>query len=316
MEFPWGHQRRFNSYSEYFKKEFGERVQKVSIDAGFTCPNRDGTLARGGCTYCNNDAFNPSYCKPAKSITQQIKEGIEFHKVRYRRAKKFLAYFQAFSNTYAPLSDLQALYQEALNFPEVAGLVIGTRPDCIDDEKLQWLSEINKTHYLIIEYGLETCYDKTLDLINRQHTFAQSVEALEKTASYGIKTGAHIIFGLPGESHQDMLKEAEILADLPITNIKFHQLQIIKGTRMAKQYAQSPDMFDLFSMEEYIEFIVRFIERIPSEFIIERFTGEVPPRFHAGPNWGIIRNDQVNNLIESKLEELNTWQGRLYKKNE
>jgi len=312
MQFPWGHQRRYNSYSEYFKQQFGERVQKVSVDAGFTCPNRDGELAFGGCTYCNNDAFNPSYCSPAKSITQQLEEGIEFHLKRYRRANKYLAYFQTYSNTYGKLEHLKKIYAEALNHPKVIGLVIGTRPDCIDEEKLKYFQELNKDKYIILEYGIESCYNKTLEKINRQHTFEQSVEAIEKTASFGIKTGAHIIFGLPGETREEMLQEAKILSELPLNNIKFHQLQIIKNTAMAKNYMDSPKNFNLFSMEDYVEFIIEFIANLNPNFIIERFTGEVPPRFLAGPNWGLIRNDQINVLIENRLAEFGTRQGKLY----
>jgi len=313
MNLPWGHDKRFNSYSEYFKHQFGERVQKVSVDAGFTCPSRDGSLAYGGCTYCNNDAFNPSYCDPKKPITQQLNEGIEFHLKRYRRAKKYLAYFQTYSNTYSPLEKLKEMYSEALKHPGIIGLVIGTRPDCIDEKKLDWFSELAQKYYIIIEYGIESCYNKTLEKINRQHTFEQSVEAIKKTACRGIKTGAHIIFGLPGESREEMLKEAEILSELPINNIKFHQLQIIKNTAMAREYEKNPARFDLFSMDEYIHFIIKFIERLNPEFIIERFTGEVPPRFLAGPNWGLIRNDEINRLIENRLDKLNTWQGKMYK---
>jgi radical SAM protein (TIGR01212 family) len=312
MNYPWGHDRRFNAYSEYFKKEFGERVQKVSIDAGFTCPNRDGTLARGGCTYCNNDAFNPSYCSPDKTITLQLTEGIEFHKVRYRRAKKYLAYFQTYSNTYAPLSKLITIYEEALSFPGVIGLVIGTRPDCMDEEKLNWFSKLSKKYYVMIEYGIESCYDKTLERINRQHTFDQTRRVIENTAEAGIKTGAHLIFGLPGETRQQMMDEMDIVSKLSLTTIKFHQLQIVKGTAMALDYLKNPGDYNLFGLEEYVDFIIRIIERLNPAFIIERFTGEVPPRFHAGPNWGVIRNDQVNLQIENKMEELNTWQGRLY----
>lgn len=313
MEYPWGHNRRFNSYNEYFKREFGERVQKVSIDAGFTCPNRDGTLAIGGCTYCNNDAFNPSYCQPHKPIKQQLEEGIEFHLKRYRRANKYLAYFQTYSNTFAPLEKLKKIYSEALSHPNIIGLVIGTRPDCIDDEKLEYFSQLNKDHYLIIEYGIESCYNKTLETINRQHTFEQSVEIIEKTAEKGIKIGSHIILGLPGETRQEMMDQVQTLSALPINNIKFHQLQIIKNTKMALNYKKDPDGFDLFSLEDYINFIVEFTSRLNPDFIIERFTGEVPPRFLAGPNWGLIRNDQVNLLIEKKLEELDTWQGKKYR---
>ena len=310
MKYPWGHSRRFNAYSNYILKEFGERVQKLSIDAGFTCPNRDGTVGTGGCTYCNNNAFNPSYCTPSKSISQQIIEGIEFHQKRYRRANKYLAYFQPFSNTYAPLDKLRNIYNEALKFPEVIGLVIGTRPDCIDDKKLEFFSELSKKYYVIIEYGIESCYDKTLERVNRGHSFEQSVKAITKTAQKGIKTGAHIIFGLPGETKQEMLDEADILSELPLNNIKFHQLQIIKDTEMAKEYREKPENFNLFSLNEYIDFIITFLERLTPDIVIERFAGEVPPRFLSGPNWGLIRNDQILNLIEKKLYEKNTWQGR------
>lgn len=312
MTYPWKHDRRFNSYAEYFKKTIGERVQKVSIDAGFTCPNRDGKLARGGCCYCNNDAFNPSYCSPDKSVTQQLSEGIEFHKKRYRRANKYLAYFQTYSNTYAPIDHLKSIYKEALGFPGVIGLVIGTRPDCVDDEKLNWFAELAKQHYIIIEYGAESIYNKTLSLINRQHSWEQTAQAIEETARRGINTGTHFIFGLPGESRAQMLDSVYVINQLPLTTIKFHQLQIVKGTRMALDYAKNPENYELFTMEEYINFIIRFIENLDPRFIIERFTGEVPPRFHAGPNWGVIRNDQVNHLIERKLENMDTWQGRLF----
>ena len=312
MNYTWGHNKRYNSYPEYFRKLFGERVQKISVDAGFTCPNRDGTLAYGGCTYCDNDAFNPSYCLPDKSVTQQISEGIEFHAKRYRRANKFLVYFQAYSNTYASLDHLKKLYSEALSYPGIIGLVIGTRPDCIDDEKLNYFRELSERYYIIIEYGIESCYNKTLESINRQHTFEQSVDALRKTASAGIKTGAHIIFGLPDETREQMLKEADILSTLPINNIKFHQLQIVRNTPIEKTFKKNPERFKLFGLDEYIEFIIKFIERLNPEFIIERFTGEMPPRFISGPNWGLIRNDQVNRLIEKELEEKNTWQGRKF----
>ena len=312
MNYPWGHNRRFNSYPEYFKKHFGERVQKISVDAGFTCPNRDGTLAVGGCTYCNNDAFNPSYCQPDKSLTRQIQEGIEFHAIRYRRANKFLAYFQAYSNTYAPLEHLIKLYSEALSYPGIIGLVVGTRPDCIDDEKLDYFRELSGKYYIIIEFGIESCYNSTLKTINRQHTFEQSVDAIKRTAAAGIQTGTHIIFGLPGETREQMLNEAEILSALPINNIKFHQLQIVKGTPIEKDFIKNPEKFELFELDEYTDFIVKFIERLNPGFIIERFTGEMPPRFITSPDWGLIRNDQVNRLIEKKLEDLKTWQGRKY----
>lgn len=312
--FHWGHERRFNAYSNYFRKIYGARVQKVSIDAGFTCPNRDGSTGKGGCTYCNNDAFNPSYCLPEKSITLQIEEGIKFHKKRYREARSYLAYFQAYSNTYAPLSRLKQLYEEALRFPGISGLIIGTRPDCIDDEKLTYLKELSGNHYIAVEYGVESCYNETLLRINRGHTFEDAVTAIEKTASYDINAGAHFIFGLPGESRELMLNEADIISGLPLKSVKFHQLQIIKGTIMEQEYINNPADFELFSLEEYLSFIVSFLERLNPAIVVERFTGEAPLRFLSGPGWGGKRADQVVNLIEKRLSELDTWQGRIWVK--
>lgn len=311
--FPWGHSRRFNAYSEYFKKVFGGRVQKLAIDAGFTCPNRDGTIGSGGCTYCNNDAFNPSYCHPSKTVSQQIAEGIEFHEKRYRRATKYLAYFQPYSNTYAPVEKLKDIYGQALQFPGIIGLVIGTRPDCVDEEKLEYFAELSKTHYVILEFGLESCYNQTLERINRGHTHEDSVRALEMASHYGLKTGIHLIFGLPGESREMMLAGAGILSGLPIGNVKFHQLQIIRNTTMAREYREKPSDFFQFSLTEYIDFVIDFTEKLNPGFVIERFAGEVPPRFLASPGWGLIRNDQILAMIEKRMEERETWQGRIYK---
>ena len=311
--YPWGHERRFNAYSNYFRSLYGARIQKVSIDAGFTCPNRDGTKGTGGCTYCNNDAFNPSYCIPEKSVSQQIEEGIQFHKWRYSEAVSYLAYFQAFSNTYAPVESLRKLYSEALGYPGVIGLVIGTRPDCIDNEKLDLLKELSDKYYVAVEYGIESCYNKTLSRINRGHTFEEAVEAVEKTSSLGIKTGAHFIFGLPGESRAEMLEQAEIISELPLHTVKFHQLQIIKGTKMEKEFRENPSDFELFSWDEYLMFFISFLEHLSPRLVVERFTGEAPPRFLTGEGWGKKRTDQIVSLIEKKMEEMDTWQGKLYK---
>lgn len=312
MTYPWGHSRRFNAYSNYFKKKFGARVQKLTIDAGFTCPNRDGTISAGGCTYCNNNAFNPSYCHPSKTIKQQIQEGIEFHQNRYRKAEKFLAYFQAYSNTYASIEKLKEAYTHAVRHKDVIGLVIGTRPDCIDDEKLDLLAEFSRNYYVIMEYGLESCYNQTLERINRGHTMEQSIEAIQKTAERRIKTGIHLIFGLPGEDIRDMLDEAAIISKLPIHTIKFHQMQILKNTRMAKEYSKYPERFNLFSLEDYLNFMIHFVERLNPDIYIERFSAEVPPEYLIAPDWGLIRNFQVLHKLERKLEDLNTWQGKLY----
>lgn len=308
----WGHERRFNAYSNYFKKIFGGRVQKLSIDAGFTCPNRDGSKGRGGCTFCNNDAFSPSYCRAENSITQQIEKGISFHSKRYRKSKAYLAYFQSYTNTYAELDILRRKYEEALLHPEVTGLIIGTRPDCISDELLDYLSNISTKYYLAVEYGVESCYDRTLERINRGHDFECSVQALGKTAARGINTGAHFIFGLPGESRQDMLNEAGIISKLPLKTVKFHQLQIIKGTEMEKEFLASPDVFELFSWDEYREFFIQFLEKLNPAFIVERFTGESRPDMIVNPGWSGMRSEEILRLFEERLKEMDTWQGRLY----
>jgi len=310
--YQWGHERRFNAYSNYFRRLYGARVQKVSIDAGFTCPNRDGTKGSGGCTYCNNDAFNPSYCLPSKSVSQQIEEGIEFHKWRYSEAVSYFAYFQAYSNTYAPLEILKKLYEEALGYPGVVGLIISTRPDCVDEEKLAYLENLSHRCYLAVEYGIESCYNKTLKRINRGHSFEDAVRAVERTAKLGINTGAHFIFGLPGETREEMLDQASVISGLPLTTVKFHQLQVIKGTTMEKEFQNNPNDFELFTWEEYLDFFISFLERLNPAFVVERFTGEAPPRFLTGEGWGKKRTDQIVNLIEKRLEELDTWQGRLY----
>lgn len=308
--FPWGDNRRFNSYSSYFTREFGSRVQKISIDAGFSCPNRDGKISTGGCTFCRNDAFNPSYCHPEKSIRKQIEEGIEFHQRRYRRAKSYLAYFQAFSNTYKPLDELEKLYREALSVDGVIGLVIGTRPDCINEETLDMLKSLDAT--VILEYGVESVYDQTLTRVNRGHDFATAKKAIELTHKYGFHCGGHFIFGLPGETREMMLNAADIISKLPLTTVKFHQLQIFKDTKMADEYLANPSDFHLFTLEDYIEFVIDFIERLNPGLVIERFAGEVPPRYLVSKPWLNLRYDQVLSLIEKRLEERNTYQGKKY----
>ena len=311
-DFPWGHSRRFNAYSSYFKKRFGGRIQKVSIDAGFTCPNRDGTVGTGGCTYCNNDAFNPSYCSPDKSVTEQLATGINFLKHRYHSPIGYLAYFQAYSNSYASIERLKMLYSEALSFQGIEGIIIGTRPDCVNEEKLDYFAELSEKYFVVVEYGVESCYNSTLKRINRGHTFGQAVEAIQKSASRKIKTGAHFIFGLPGESYDDMMKEADIISQLPIDSVKFHQLQIVRGTRMEREYEDNPGDFNLFDFEDYVEFFVKFLERLNPSIVVERFSGEAPPSVLAVHNWGKKRTDQIASIIEKRLEELDTWQGKMY----
>ncbi|MCC7318425.1 MAG: TIGR01212 family radical SAM protein [Bacteroidales bacterium] len=305
-------QKPYRSYADYFKNIFGGRVQKISVNAGFTCPNRDGTKARGGCTYCDNDAFHPSYCKSQKPIIQQIEEGIEFHQKRYRRATQYLVYFQAYSNTYKPLSELKLLYESALQHPQVVGLVIGTRPDTVDAATLHYLAELQKRAYIMIEYGIESVYDQTLEKVNRGHTFAETRHAIEATHRAGLPCGGHLIFGLPGETREMMLAAANIISDLPLTTVKFHQLQIFKNTRMAQQYLNNPDHFHLFGLREYIDFIIDFAELLNPSIVIERFAGEVPPRFLVTPPWENVRYDVVLQRIEKRFGERGTFQGRLW----
>ena len=325
--FPDG--KRYNSFVGYFKRKYGERLQKIVLDAGFTCPNRDGKVGRGGCTYCDNAAFHPSYSTAGKSLYQQMDEGIEFHKVRYGTTEHYLAYFQSFSNTYGPLEKLKKLYEEALSHPDVVGIVIGTRPDCVDEEKLDYLQALSQGKVLeswsrslagekdrtapivIVEYGIESCFDVTLDRINRGHDFETARRAVQMTADRGIDTGAHFILGLPGETKQMMLDACELINALPLRSAKFHQLQIVKGTRMEKEYAECPQDFVRFSLDEYLDFFTDMLERLRPDLFIERFAGEVPPRFVNETPWGLIRNAELLRLLERRLEVRNTWQGRL-----
>lgn len=308
--FPEG--KRYNSFVGYFKRKYGERLQKIVLDAGFTCPNRDGKVGRGGCTYCDNAAFHPSYSTAGKSLHQQMDEGIEFHKVRYRTTEHYLAYFQAYSNTYAPLGRLKELYEEALSHPQVVGIVIGTRPDCVDEEKLDYLGQLAKNHVVIVEYGIESCYDETLLRINRGHDFETARRAVEMTAERGIDVGVHFILGLPGETREMMLEASDKINALPIRSVKFHQLQIVKGTQMEKEYAERPQDFERFSLEEYLDFFVDMLERLRPDLSIERFVGEVPPRFVNETPWGLIRNVELIRLLDQRLSARNTWQGRLF----
>ena len=325
--FPDG--KRYNSFVGYFKRRYGERLQKIVLDAGFTCPNRDGKVGRGGCTYCDNAAFHPSYSTAGKSLHQQLDEGIGFHKVRYRTTEHYLAYFQSFSNTYAPLERLRELYEEALSHPSVVGIVIGTRPDCVDDAKLDYLADLANGRILsgwkrslagepdrtspivIVEYGIESCYDVTLQRINRGHDFETARRAVHATAQRGLDVGAHFILGLPGESRQMMLDSCAMINELPLRSVKFHQLQIVKGTRMEKEYAESPQDFERFSLDDYLDFFTDMLERLRSTLSIERFAGEVPPRFVNETPWGLIRNVELLRLLDRCLEERDTWQGRL-----
>lgn len=313
MEFPDG--KRYNTAVGYYKRVYGERLQKLVLDAGFSCPNRDGTVGFGGCTYCDNAAFHPGYSTPGKTLAQQIDEGIEFHRVRYRNTTHYLAYFQAYSNTYAPIARLRQLYSEALAHPSVVGLVIGTRPDCVDDEKLDYLAELQEQgHVIQLELGIESCYDSVLEHINRGHDFDCARNAVEAAASRGLRTCAHFILGLPGETRGMMLDSCDAISSLPLHSVKFHQLQIVKGTAMEREYAEHPERFEQFSLDEYLDFMTDMLERIRPDLYIERVAGEVPPRFVGESRWGMVRNFQILHMLDERMEKRDARQGRLYSK--
>jgi len=303
--------KRYNDYSSFIKKKFNERVQKISLDTGFTCPNRDGTKGIGGCTYCNNNTFNPYYCKPSKSITQQLDEGIEFFAKKYK-TQQYLAYFQAYTNTYADINLVKELYTEAINHPKVIGLVIGTRPDCINEELVTFLADLAKDNFISLEFGVESTLNKTLDLINRCHTYEETKAAYELAKDKGIHLGAHIIIGLPGETKKDLLNHAFELSRLPINTLKIHQLQVVKHTMMAVQLKENPAMFQLFSAEEYIELMTEFITLLRPDIIIERFISESPSHLLIAPQWNGLKNFEIVAKIDKKLIEKDLWQGKHY----
>lgn len=322
--FPDG--KRYNTFVGYYKRVYGERLQKLVIDAGFTCPNRDGTVGYGGCSFCDNAAFHPSYSTAGKSIAAQIDEGIEFHQVRYRNTIHYLAYFQSYSNTYAPLPRLKELYLEALSHPHVVGIVIGTRPDCIDEEKLDWLADLKAGRALPdwrrdgfgapvvkVEYGIESCYDATLLRVGRGHDVAAAERAVKLSAERGLDPGAHFILGLPGESRSMLVDQCSFISSMPLHSVKFHQLQLVKGTRIEKEYAAAPDDFLRLDLPEYLDLVVDILERLRPDLYIERVAGEVPPRFVNETQWGLIRNFQILHLLDDCLSGRDTWQGRLFR---
>jgi radical SAM protein (TIGR01212 family) len=309
--YGWGHTKRYNDFSNHFRNLFHERVQKVSTDAGFTCPNRDGTKGLGGCTFCNNTTFNPSYCQLSKSITVQLEEGIGFFRRKYD-SMKFLAYFQAYTNTYAPFNELTRMYSEALAVPEIVGLVVATRPDCLSDELLDYFQELSQHCYVMVELGVESCENSTLAFINRGHSFEESAVAIEKLAAKGIHNCAHLILGLPGENRETILRQATIISGLPVENIKLHQLQIHRGTVMAKQYIENQELFELYpSAADFVELVIDYVERLRPSIIIERFVSESPAKLLIAPDWG-IKNFEFVAKVERRLNERDTWQGRLY----
>ena len=300
----------YNDYSTWIRQQFQFRVQKISVDAGFSCPNRDGHISTGGCTFCDNRTFSPQYCGHGKSIRQQISEGKAFFARKYPDMK-YLAYFQAYTNTYGELQTLIAKYEEALAVSDVVGLVIGTRPDCMPDALLDYLSELNKRTFLLVEYGIESTDNDTLRRINRGHTYEQAEEAVRKTAERGILVGAHVILGLPGETHDALLLQAQRLSTLPLTTLKLHQLQLIKGTRMANEYAQHPEDFHLFELDEYVDMVVDYIQHLRPDLVLERFVSQSPADLRIAPHWG-LKNHEFNALVQKKMKTLGVFQGKQY----
>lgn len=296
----------YNDYGAWMRRQFPFRVQKISIDAGFSCPNRDGHISHGGCTFCDNRTFNPSYCQPSKSITEQINEGKEFFRHKYPDMK-YLAYFQAFSNTYATLDTLQRRYEEALSAEDVVGIVIGTRPDCVSDEILNYLESLNQQTFMIVEYGIESVSDDTLRRVNRGHNFECSRRAIIETHNRGILTGAHIILGLPGELAEDNVRQANIISALPIDILKLHQLQIIRGTQLAAEYERQP--FHLYTADEYIDLCRRYIERLRPDMVLERFVSQSPKELLVAPKWG-LKNYEFANRFVNYMKRMDSWQGK------
>ncbi len=302
---------RYLNYNDVLRRKFSNRVQKISINAGFTCPNRDGSKGWGGCTYCNNQSFSPDYCRPTKSIRQQVEEGIGFfNKAKYEN-QLYLAYFQSYTNTYDNIEKLRRLYEEALAHPKVAGIIVGTRPDCVNDELLDYFAELSSRYYVMIEYGVESTNDDTLRFINRGHDYACAETAIRNTAQRGIHTGAHLILGLPGESRELILSHADTISKLPLSAIKLHQLQLIKGTQMLRQYEENPDIFKLYTADEYVDLLIDFIERMNPSIAIERFVSQSPAALLFAPDWK-LKNFEFVDKVKKELQARNTYQGARY----
>ncbi len=303
----------YKSYTDFLKKKFGTRVQKLSVHAGLTCPNRDGTKGTTGCIYCLNEAFTPSYCRPEKNVRQQLLEGIEFHKNRYRRATSYIAYFQSYSNTYTDAEQLERMFEEALSVDGIIGISAGTRPDCINDDIAKLLHDFSDRAYVKIELGIESVFDDTLSIIKRGHNMLDTANAISLLNQYNIPVGGHMILGLPGEDKNRLMQTAEILSSFDLFSVKLHQLQIFRGTEIEKMYMKTQNDFHLFELNEYIDLAVDFAERLNPDIYIERFAGEVPPRFLVAPDWGMIRYDSILQKIIKRFEERNTFQGKHYK---
>lgn len=301
----------YNDYGEFLKTHFGKRVQKISINAGFTCPNRDGAKGTGGCTYCNNNSFIPDYIKPNSSITEQLTKGIKFFDKK-KRIDAYLAYFQSYTNTYETLNKLKKLYHEALKIDRIVGLVISTRPDCLSNEILDLLENLSKQYFISVELGVESGKNSTLKFINRCHTYEDAENAIKKTTARGLHTGVHLILGLPGDSRKDNIETVVKISKLPISSLKLHHLQIIKSTYMSIQYKNDPQIFDLFSMDEYFELVIKIIQKVRPDIYFQRFISRTPLDLLIAPKWGGIKNFEFTHLIRKHLQENQIRQGMDY----
>lgn len=299
---------RYNDFGSFLAELFPFKVQKISVDAGFTCPNRDGSKGYGGCTYCNNKTFSPEYCRTGKSVRQQLEEGKAFFSRKYPDMK-YLAYFQAYTSTYAETEKLKMMYEDALSVGEVVGLVISTRPDCMPDSLLDYLEEVSRRTFLLVEYGIESTVDATLKRINRGHDFACTADAVRRTASRGIMTGGHVILGLPGENNRMIIRQAEDISSLPLTTLKMHQLQLVKGTRMAREYDESPEDFHIYTADEYIDLVSDFIEHLRPDLVLERFVSQSPRDLLVAPDWG-LKNHEFTAKLKKRMEERDSYQGK------
>jgi radical SAM protein (TIGR01212 family) len=297
---------RYYSYNHFLRQSFGERVQKVSLDAGFTCPNVDGLVAKGGCTFCDNRSFSPSRRLPRAGILGQIDQSIVRMRKRYENCNKFLAYFQPATNTYAPVERLRPLYEEALTHPQVVGLAIGTRSDCVPEDVLELLTEIAGRTYLAIEYGMQTMHDRSLVWMNRGHDHASFLDAVERSRGRGFEICAHVMLGLPGETHDDMMATGRELARVGVDAVKIHNLYCVKNTRLADQVAAGD--VTLMERDEYVQTLVDFIELLPPTVIIERTTGDAPPDYFVGPSW-CLDKPGAKRAIDAEFARRDTWQG-------
>lgn len=296
----------YKEFGTWLQAELGCKAQKLSVDAGLTCPNRDGTLGRGGCTFCDNRTFNPAYCRQGGSITDQLEAGKRFFSRKYP-TMKYLAYFQSYSNSYGTLSHLKELYEEALRVPDVVGLVIGTRPDCMPDALLEYLEELNRRTFLLVEYGVESANDETLVRVNRGHTFAQARECIIRTAQRGIRVGVHMILGFPWETRSELIRQAQLIASLPITTLKLHQLQVIRGTQLAREYELHP--WPLPTAEEYVDLVLEYISHLPPSLVLERFVSQSPPEYVIAPRWG-LKNHEFSALVKKAIQKRSTQLGQ------